>query len=156
MVMHLILVLAMLASAQDPHQRMNHRGAMVMGFDQDKTAHHFYLHDDGGAIDIAVMDPTDAQNRDAIRSHLPHVASMFAAGDFGAPMLVHDSKNVPGTKVLASLKARIHYTYVETPSGGRLDIVTTNRDALAALHEFLAFQIADHKTGDSLTVTRRK
>jgi hypothetical protein len=29
---------------------------MVMGFDLDKTAHHFYLYEDGGAIDIAVKD----------------------------------------------------------------------------------------------------
>ena len=27
-----------------------------MGFDQHKTAHHFYLLEDGGAIDIAVKE----------------------------------------------------------------------------------------------------
>jgi len=33
---------------------MNDRGAAVMGFDQDKTAHHFYLYEEGGAIDIGI------------------------------------------------------------------------------------------------------
>jgi len=95
------LYIAWLMPPQDPHQTMNDRGAMVMGFDQDKTAHHFYLYEDGGAIDIAVKDPADTKNRDAIRAHLPHIAMMFGTGDFDAPMLVHDSKDVPGTAVLA-------------------------------------------------------
>jgi hypothetical protein len=29
--------------AQDPHAQMHARGNHVMGFDQDKTAHHFFL-----------------------------------------------------------------------------------------------------------------
>jgi hypothetical protein len=65
------------AAAQDPHAQMNQRGAHVMGFDQDKTAHHFLLFEDGGAIDVVVKDAADTQNRDAIRAHLPHIAQMF-------------------------------------------------------------------------------
>src|SRR3989304_2110719 len=55
--------------AQDPHARMNQRGAQVMGFDQDKTTHHFYLFGDGGAIDVSVKDAADKANLDAIRAH---------------------------------------------------------------------------------------
>jgi len=150
------LFVAWLMPAQDPHQAMNDRGAMVMGFDQDKTTHHFYLYEDGGAIDIAVKDASDTQDRDAIRSHLPHIATMFGMGDFDAPMLVHDSKDVPGTAVLAKHKDKIAYRYRETTMGGRLDIVTKDADALAALHEFLAYQIKEHQTGDPVTVTKRK
>jgi hypothetical protein len=156
MLVKLILCLAALWTAQDTHQEMNHRGAMVMGFDQDKTAHHFYLYDDGGAIDIAVTDRSDTANRDAIRSHLPHIATMFGTGNFDAPMLVHDSKDVPGTSVLASRTDRVSYTYLETPAGGRVNIVTTDHEAVAALHEFLRYQIGEHQTGDPLTVNRRK
>jgi hypothetical protein len=150
------LCLAWLMPAQDPHQTMNDRGAMVMGFDQDKTAHHFYLYEDGGAIDTAVKDATDTKDRDAIRAHLPHIATMFGMGDFDAPMLVHDSKDVPGTAVLTKQKDKIAYRYRETTMGGRVDIVTKDGDALAALHEFLAYQIKDHQTGDPVTVTKRK
>jgi hypothetical protein len=149
------LVASPLRAQQDPHAQMNARGAMVMGFDQDKTTHHFYLYQDGGAIDISVNDATDAKNRDAIRSHLPHIAMMFGQGDFEAPMLVHDTKAVPGTDAMAKAKDKITYKYVETPKGGRVDIVTTDRAALAGLHEFLQFQIRDHKTGDPLTVGKR-
>jgi hypothetical protein len=150
------LCVAWLMPAQDPHQTMDDRGAMVMGFDQNKTAHHFYLYEDGGAIDITVKDASDTKDRDAIRSHLPHIATMFGMGDFDAPMLVHDSKDVPGTAVLAKQKAVITYRYRETTMGGRVDIVTKDRDALTALHEFLSYQIKEHQTGDPLTVTKRQ
>jgi hypothetical protein len=143
------------ATGQDPHQDMNDRGAMVMGFDQAKTAHHFYLYNDGGAIQIAVKDVADTKDREAIRSHLPHIAMMFGMGDFDAPMLVHDTKDVPGISVLADRKDKIHYRYTETPTGGRVDIVTTDPQALAALHDFLQYQIKEHQTGDSGAVTKR-
>jgi hypothetical protein len=130
------------------------RGAHVMGFDQDKTVHHFRLHADGGAVDIAVKDGADGVNRDAIRSHLPHIAQMFSDGNFDAPMLIHQAE-VPGTDRMAALKSRIRFVYVETPRGGRLDIFTTDADALAAVHAFLRFQIADHRTGDTTAVTKR-
>lgn len=149
-----VLSIAPLA-AQDPHAQMKHRGETAMGFDQDKTAHHFLIYDDGGAIDISVNDAADIKNRDAIRSHLPHIATMFGSGDFDVPMLVHDSKAVPGTKTLAAKKTALTYTYKETPKGGRVDIVTNDADALAALHQFLAFQIAEHKTGDPTTPRKR-
>ncbi len=140
-------------SAQDPH--LKHRGAAAMGFDQDKTTHHFLLFEDGGAIDISVKDAADTANRDAIRAHLPHIAQMFTAGNFEVPMFVHDSKAVPGAAVLGAKAAEITYTYAETVRGGRVDIVTTDAAALKALHEFLRFQINDHKTGDPLAPRKR-
>jgi len=128
---------------------------MVMGFDQNRTTHHFFLVNDGGAIDVSVNDPADTKNRDAIRSHLPHIAMMFGEGNFDAPMLVHDSKNVPGTREMTERKGAIRYQYVETAKGGRVDIVTSDPAALAAVHQFLKFQIAEHKTGDPITVRTR-
>jgi len=50
----------------------------------------------------------------------------------------------------------ITYRYRETTMGGRVDIITKDPDALAALHEFLAYQIKEHQTGDPLTLTKRK
>ncbi len=138
----------------DPHAQMNMRGAEVMGFDQDKTTHHFYLYPDGGAIDVSVKDAADKTDLDAIRSHLPHIAMMFGMGDFSAPMMVH-STNVPGTKELAARKDQIAFKCLETPKGGRVDIVTHDKAALEALYEFLRFQIADHKTNDAMTVSKR-
>ena len=125
-----------------------------MGFDQARTTHHFLLYDDGGSIDVSVKDPSDTADRDAIRSHLPHIAAMFAAGNFDAPMLVHDT-NVPGTSEMATMKDRLSYRFIETPNGGRVDIQTRDPDALAAVHKFLRFQISDHRTGDSTAIRKR-
>ncbi len=133
---------------------MQHRGDMVMGFDQTKTTHHFSLYEDGGAIEVSVKDPKDTTNRDAIRAHLPHIAQMFGEGNFDAPMEVH-AQQVPGTAEMTKLKDKLAFTYVETPRGGRVDVVTQDKDALAAVHAFLTFQIQDHKTGDSTRVTKR-
>ncbi len=141
---------------QDPHAGMHARGAAVMGFDQNKTAHHFLLFDDGGAIDIAVKDAGDAANREAIRSHLPHIAMMFGGGNFDAPMLVHGEKDVPGTAALVKLREKVSYKYSETPKGGRVDITTSDAAALAAVHDFLKYQIREHKTGDPVTPGKRK
>ena len=151
-----LLLTLVLQSPQDPHKTMNARGAHVMGFDQDRTAHHFLLFDDGGAIDIAVKDRADSVNRDAIRSHLPHISTMFSEGDFNAPVLVHDTKDVPGIKTLIARRNTITYRYVETPSGGRVDMVTTDAETLKALHEFLRYQIKEHQTGDPGRVTSRR
>jgi hypothetical protein len=151
----LVLALAtMFQAAQDPHAQMNHRGAQVMGFDQDKTAHHFYLYADGGAIDVSVKDPADKKNLDAIRAHLPHIVVMFSEGNFDAPMLVH-ATTVPGTPDMKKVKGDIAWKYEEHAKGGRVNITTTNPDALKAVHQFLRFQITDHKTGDSLEITKR-
>ena len=155
------LALAMPGAAQQSQtttggaHHLDARGKQVMGFDQQKTTHHFLLYEDGGAIDGSVKDTANTTDRNAIRSHLQHIAHLFAAGDFEAPMLVHDNKDVPGTKDLARLKEKITYTYVETPAGGRVDIVATDKNALAAVHAFLKFQIDDHKTGDKKSVVKR-
>jgi hypothetical protein len=151
----LVSVPVSLAARQDHHGSASQRGAGGMGFDQAATTHHFLLFNDGGAIDVSANDPADTRNRDAIRSHLPHIAMMFGDGNFDAPMLVHNSKNVPGTKAMTRLKSAIRYRYVETPKGGRVDIVTSDPAALGAVHQFLRFQITDHKTGDPTTIRTR-
>ena len=149
-------LLVMMPLGQDQHHAMNDRGAMAMGFDQEKTAHHFLLFTDGGAIDIAVKDMKDVKDRDAIRSHLPHIATMFGNGEFDVPMLVHDTKDVPGVAVLADRRQRVTYRYTETPDGGRVDIITTDPETLNALHAFLRYQIREHRTGDSGNITERR
>ena len=57
----------------------------------------------------------------------------------------------------ACLKApyRLRFVYVETPGGGRVDILTSDAEAIAAVHEFMRFQIRDHGTGDTTAVTKR-
>jgi len=150
-----LLILPLLAAAPSAQGVSPAHATQAMGFDQEKTTHHFYLFTDGGAIDVSVKDVKDRKNLEAIRAHLPHIAEMFKQGDFSVPMLVHQTE-VPGAQDLKRAAARISYRYAETPAGGRVDIMSTEPDALRAVHAFLKFQITDHKTGDSLEVRRRR
>ena len=144
------------AAAQSPdhHAQMMARGDHAMGFDQTKATHHFLLFEDGGAIEITVKDRQDRATLDAVRAHLPHIVQLFGAGDFSVPGFVHD-RPVPGTGVMTANKERIAYVYEEIAGGGRLRITTRSAAALTGVHDFLRFQITDHKTGDPLEVTRK-
>ena len=134
-------------------EEMNKRGDRVMGFDHTKTTHHFRLLPDGGAIEITANTAEDTASRDEIRSHLGHITKMFAAGNFNAPMLIHDQLP-PGVPMMQKLKDQISYNLEETERGATVRISTKNAEALQAIYEFLRFQIKEHKTGDSLEVSQ--
>ncbi len=133
------------------HAEMNSRADHMMGFSHEKTTHHFELTQDGGLIEVRANDLKDTDTRDQIRGHFHHIVQMFTAGNFNVPMLVH-AQNVPGTSVMSQLKEQIHWELQETPRGARIMITADNKPALEAVHEFLRFQIADHKTGDCTAV----
>ena len=59
-----------------------------------------------------------------------------------------------GPRVLKRLKTEVAYTFEEMEGGGRVRIRTANRKALAAVYQFLRFQIADHQTGDATGITQ--
>jgi hypothetical protein len=120
-----------------------------MGFSHEKTTHHFRLTKDGGAIEVSANDPNDTESRDQIRHHLTHIAGMFSAGNFNAPMFIHD-QTPPGVPAMKRLKSQIKYEFENMESGGRVKISSSNREAIDAAHEFLRFQIAEHQTGDPL------
>lgn len=155
LVLELVVVFSVRAAAlQDAsscsahHAGVDERGDHVMGFDHAKTTHQFTLTVTGGVIAVSANDPEDAASRDAIRGHLSHIAVMFEDGDFEAPMLIHD-RVPPGVPVMKEKKTSIRYAYEDTAAGGRIVISTGDPAALAAIHDFLRFQISDHETGDS-------
>jgi hypothetical protein len=134
--------------AKQEHQGdITSRGDIAMGFDAARTTHHFLQNPSGGAIEASANDPRDTLSRDRIQHHLQQIAQRFKEGDFNIPMLVHD-QTPRGVAVLERLKAEITYRYVPTDRGGRVDISTKNPEALAAIHDFLRFQIQEHRTGD--------
>jgi hypothetical protein len=99
-------------------------GDQAMGFPHDKTTHHFRIYADGGAIEVTANEAKDIANIQAIRSHLKHIARMFADGNFSIPMFVHDQVP-PGVPVMKEKPAEITYSYEELPAGGRVRIKTT-------------------------------
>jgi len=139
------------AAERAHHHDVVEKGDHVMGFSHDKATHHFRLYADGGAIEVRANDPKDTVTRDAIQSHFSHIATMFAAGDFNAPILIH-SQDPPGSGTLRRLRAKIDYRLEKVASGARIRITTQNPDALKAVHVFLRFQIAEHETGDTTEV----
>jgi hypothetical protein len=137
----------------DHHAGVNERGDHVMGFDHEKTTHHFRLTKSGGVIEASANDPKDTGSRDAIRQHLGHIVKMFSEGDFNAPMLIHGQvpPGVPEMKLKIKL---IQWKSVDTSTGGSIVITSKDAEAVAAIHEFLRFQIEDHQTGDPMTIQK--
>lgn len=134
---------------QSSHTDMNARGEQGMGFSQTETTHHFFLTADGGVIQVQANRADDSENRGNIQTHLAHIAKAFADGDFDIPMFVHDTVP-PGVPVMKQLREKIRYTFETTSTGGRVVISTSDANARAAIHDFLRFQIQEHKTGDPL------
>ena len=131
------------------HAEMEKRGDQGMGFSQAKTTHHFLLALDGGSIEVEANDSLDQASRNQIRQHLTQIAQMFADGNFETPMFVH-GETPPGVAAMKQLRSEIKYEFEKTERGGRVRIQTGNTEALAAIHEFLRFQIKEHRTGDPL------
>jgi len=151
------VVSGMCVARHDPQSHQQHmadvgkHGAEAMGFDQDKTTHHFRLYKDGGAVEVQANDPADTASIGQIRDHLKEQARKFAAGDFSAPRQTH-GQVPPGVETMTRSRSKIQYEFQSTESGGRLRITTTDTQALAAVHDFLRFQIKDHATGDKTEV----
>jgi hypothetical protein len=146
-----LLLLATVAFAQaDPHHAaVNSRGDAAMGFDHMKTTHHFALRPYGGDIDVSVNDPADTASRDRIRHHLSMIQKKFSAGDFTDPMFIHD-RVPPGVPAMKA--GHVKYEYSTTPNGARLKLSSFDEKTIAAIHDFLNFQIEDHQTGDPETI----
>jgi hypothetical protein len=134
-------------------EQMKAQARKAMAFDQDTTVHHFGLAPTGGSIAVEVKALSDEGTRAQIRAHLKEIAVAFQQGDFGKPLVTH-GEQPPGVSVLQRLKAELTYSYEDTNRGGVVRIVTTNAEALSALHAFLKYQITEHGTGDPLTVSR--
>ena len=154
-----ILLLTLTAYAQQPpddphHAGVTSRGDEAMGFSHETTTHHFRLYKDGGAIEVTANDLQDSGTRETIRMHLSHISQMFAAGNFDAPMFIH-ATNPPGVPLMKKLRSQIHYQYEDIENGARVRIQTENPKAISAIHDFLRFQIKDHRTGDSTSVAER-
>ncbi len=151
--------LLILALAGDPatcpmhakHTAVDQRGDHVMGFSHEKTKHAFRLYKDGGAVEVRANDANDAESVAAIREHLQIIAKDFTSGDFAKPKEIHD--RVPdGVPAMKELGSRIVYLYEELDGGARVRIRTSDARGVEAVHQFLRFQIDDHRTGDPTTV----
>ena len=127
------------------------RGEQAMGVDQYTSSHVFQPLPDGGRIALQ-RDAADSAGTAVIRAHMQRIAAAFAAGDFRLPGFVH-ARAVPGTATMAARREAITYTADTLPRGGQVRIRTADAAAVAAVHEFLAFQRADHHAGGHVPET---
>lgn len=116
-----------------------------MGVDQFTSTHRFDALPDGGRIELQ-RQGDDAAGIAQIRTHLRDIATAFSRGDFSTPLFVH-TRQVPGTAMIKSRRAAIRYTVADLPRGAEVRITTRDTTALAAVHEFIAFQRQDHRAG---------
>lgn len=135
------------------HAAMEARGSRAMGFDQAKASHHFRLMGDGGRIEIHINQRGDDQTREQIAGHLRTIARRFGEGDFGIPVETHGAAP-DGTEGLRRHRQQITYRVEPTDVGGRLVITSASPDARTAIHDFLRYQIREHKTGDPVEIER--
>ncbi|HKC40979.1 MAG TPA: hypothetical protein VKC15_15675 [Gemmatimonadales bacterium] len=140
----LITVLALSACRDKDFAAMQERGRMVMGVDQYTSAHVFEDLPDGGRIVLDREGTTDTSGVATIRLHMRDIATAFRAGDFTKPFQVH-AQVVPGTEAMRAQRAAIDYQVNDRPRGGEVRLRTTSPTAVAAIHEFLAFQRSGHR-----------
>jgi hypothetical protein len=133
-------------SADSVFRLVQTRGHTAMGVDQYTSEHRFESSPDGGRISLQ-RDPEDTAGVAQIRAHMRLIAEAFARGDFNLPGFVHD-REVPGSSVMAARRSRISYVADTLPGGGQVRLTTVDSAALAAIHEFLAFQRHDHRAGN--------
>jgi hypothetical protein len=122
---------------------LQERGAIYMGVDQSRAAHRFDALPDGGRIELQ-STTGDSADVAAIRRHFGMIADQFAQGDFETPFAVH-AEQVPGTAIMRERKDRIVYQRADLPRGAALRLRTQDPAALAAIHEFLAYQRREHR-----------
>jgi hypothetical protein len=95
-------------------------------------------------------DSADTSSRDSVRVHLTHIKEAFSDGDFDIPVFVHDTVP-PGVPKMKKLREKLYYSLEETSDGARrVFLSTSDQEALAAIHQFLIFQIEEHKSGDPM------
>lgn len=125
---------------------LQQRGETAMGVNQYTSQHVFESLPDGGRI-VLQRKESDSVGEAAIRAHMRTISTAFRDGNFALPGFVHATREVPGTRVMTRLKADISYTPRDLPGGAEVVISTRNPEAVAAIHDFLAFQRLDHRAG---------
>jgi hypothetical protein len=142
-----VLPLTLAAAPQPAHQHPDTRAHHGMGFDQKTSTHHFLLERAGGSIEVTATPSASPEAAAQIRTHLEHIATAFAAGDFSLPVFIHATEP-PGVATMKAKRQAMKFSYQRLDRGGKVVIRTDDADALAALHEFLRYQIREHRTGD--------
>jgi len=122
---------------------MLQRGNIAMGFNQSKIMHHFIATPSGGEIMIVALNSSDNDTIKQIKNHVLDIQKEFSQGNFTRPFFIH-AQQVPGTKLMGEKKDLIGYSMRQTNNGSILLLTTNDQQLIAAIHQFIAFQTAQH------------
>jgi hypothetical protein len=127
----------------------------TFGMSHSTSTHSFRLFADGGAIELRANAAADQATINAIRTHLQQVAGQFKDADFSTPAFVHGYKPA-GVAQMERVRRDISYRYEPVDAGGRIRITTKSAEALAAIHDFLRFQVTEHRTANTSKIEEDK
>ena len=156
MIAALILTIGIDCPMHAQHMNAQHAGEVdarhdTFGMAHDASHHNLRLFKDGGAIELRANVANDSAMIDGIRKHLREIDASFVKNDFSTPMFVHGHWP-DGVGEMKRLRRRIEYRYEDVDAGGRIRITATDARALHAIHDFMKFQITEHRTGDTSQV----
>jgi hypothetical protein len=155
----LAVVLALLAMtgvafAQAPtsdDQEVPARFSRALGVSLDKVVVHYYLVKNGGVIELAAKDANDNATISALQKYLQNQKELWEKGKETAVTEVH-SKPPECAGVMRKLRNDITFYVAKTDAGAVLRMFSINEQARNAIQDYLKFEIAEHKTGDSPTI----
>jgi hypothetical protein len=149
-----LLVWVYLAPAQtasaDPTQDVNARFSRSLGVSLDKIVLHFYLVKNGGVVEITAKDPGDTATVTAIQKYLQTQKELWEKGK--DPVTEIHGKAPDSAAVMRKLRNDITFYMAKTDEGAVLRMFSINDQARGAIQDYLKFEIAEHKTGDSPTI----
>lgn len=149
-----LLVLVSLAPAQtasaDPAQDVNARFSRSLGVSLDKIVLHYYLVKNGGVVELTAKDPGDTATVTAIQKYLQTQKELWEKGK--DPVTEIHGKAPDSAAVMRKLRNDITFYMAKTDEGAVLRMFSINDQARGAIQDYLKFEIAEHKTGDSPTI----
>lgn len=119
------------------------RGAEVMPFDLEQTQHIFTKTEKGGLQQVVIKEGADADQINAIQTHLSEIAEQFSAGDFGGPAHIHGD-DMPGLAVLHERFGEMEVVYTPLDNGGQIEYTSDEPALVEAIHAWFDAQLADH------------
>ncbi|MCI0483275.1 MAG: aspartate carbamoyltransferase [candidate division NC10 bacterium] len=144
MLLSALSVLAAEKASEEKLDEVARRGAQVMPFSLEQTAHIFTKTEKGGLQQVIVKGISDTEQVTLIQTHLSKISREFAQGDFSDPTRVH-GEDMPGLAELRKAKpGEIKVEYKELSNGGQINYATDDPALIEAVHRWFDAQLSDH------------
>jgi hypothetical protein len=138
-----IAAVALGGDGRTRQQAIAERGATIMPFSLDATAHVFDATATGGTQRVIADDPRDSKQIRLIREHLRNETVAFRRGNFADPASIHGQR-MPGLAELRTGYTPVTVRYRELPTGAAIDYHSTDPTLIAAIGDWFNAQLGDH------------